>query len=85
MQGGKDDALVAVAPVLERSPDFTVLTNSGEDEEMSRKIRKAETIGRLVGSSDWLDEITKKLGRSVRPGKRGPKAKGVKEKSKLSP
>jgi len=70
----KDDGLVSVAPVLERFPDFASLLKSGEDEEMIKKIHKAETIGRPIGSSDWLESLEKRLGRTVRAGKRGPKA-----------
>jgi len=73
---GKDDALVSVAPVLERYPEFAALLKSGEDEEMREAIRKAETIGRPIGTSAWLDEIEQRLGRPVRPAKRGPKVKG---------
>lgn len=72
---GKDDRLVTVKPVLDRCPDFKALLKSGEDEEMSQKIRKAETIGRPIGTSEWLDDLETRLGRTVRPGKRGPKEK----------
>ncbi|HEB79363.1 MAG TPA: transposase [Rhodospirillales bacterium] len=83
---GKDDPLVTVAPVLERCPDFTALLKGGEDEDMIQEIRKAETIGRPIGTSKWLEEIEQKLGRTVRPCKRGPQAKETGgEKSKLSP
>ncbi len=73
----KDDRLVTVKPVLKRFPDFAALLKSGEDEEISRNIRKAETIGRPMGSPKWLDNLETRLGRPVRPGKRGPKAKRV--------
>ncbi|MBL4614759.1 MAG: transposase [Magnetovibrio sp.] len=69
----KDDDLVMVAPVLERCPDFKALLKSGEDDEMMDKIRKAETIGRPIGTSAWLEEIEQRLGRCVRPAKRGPR------------
>lgn len=72
---GKSDGLVDVAPVLERYPDFKDLLKSGEDPEMSALIHKAETIGRPLGSDTWLKGVERKLGRPVRPGKRGPKPK----------
>ncbi len=72
---GKDNGLVSVAPVLERCPSFAALLKSGEDEEMSETIRKAETIGRPIGTPKWLESLEKRLGRAVRPQKRGPKAK----------
>ena len=42
---GRDDLLVKVAPVLSRYPDFADWLAIGEDDEMSLKLRKAETIG----------------------------------------
>jgi len=79
---GKDDPLVRVAPVLERYANFTGMLKSGEEEEMSQKIRKAETIGRPIGSVDWLEGIEQQLGHTIRPAKRGPKVRLI---SKLSP
>ncbi|MES9856620.1 MAG: hypothetical protein ABW166_08475 [Sedimenticola sp.] len=67
----------AVKPVLERLPDFAALLESGEDEAISQQIRKAETIGRPIGSPEWLDGLEKRLGRIVRAGKLGPQAKGM--------
>ena len=67
--------LVTLKPVLDRYPDFAALLSSGEDEEGREKIRKAETIGRPIGSSDWLEDQEKSLGRTLCPKKRGLKAK----------
>ena len=77
-----EDHLVRVAPGLERYGDFTGMLKSGEEEEMSQKIRKAETIGRPIGSADWLEGIEQQLGHTIRPAKRGPKVRLI---SKLSP
>ncbi len=82
---GKDDKLVNVTPVLKRYPDFAEMLESGEDEDMSMMLRKAETTGRPVGQPDWLDEMERKLKRPLRPQKRGPKPKSKRRgKSKLS-
>jgi len=70
-----DDTLVRVAPVLKRCPDFATMLESGEDEEMDRALRKAETTGRPVGHSDWLGRMEQITGRQIRPQKRGPKGK----------
>ncbi len=70
---GKDDKLVKVHPVLERCPDFAVLLESGENEIMDMALRKAETVGRPIGHSDWLDTMERITGRNFRPQKRGPK------------
>ena len=72
---GKGDGLVAVKPVRERFPDFAGLLKAGEDEDQSKALRAAETTGRPLGDPH---EIEAALGRSVRAGKRGPKARGNK-------
>ena len=38
-------------------------------------LRKAESIGRPVGSSEWLEDMEARIGRSLMPAKRGPKLK----------
>jgi putative transposase len=41
-------------------------------------LRKAETIGRPVGSPEWLDDnMAAKTGQPLLPGKRGPKPKAI--------
>ncbi|MGE0612946.1 MAG: transposase [Hyphomicrobiales bacterium] len=77
---GESDGIVDVAPVLERFPDFAALLKSGEDEEKVKALRKAETTGRPVGSIAWLKAMERRTGRTLMPGKRGPKPF-----SKLSP
>jgi putative transposase len=72
---GKSDGLVDVDPILERYPDFRALLKPGEDADMSARIHNAETIGRPLGSEKWLKKVERKLGRRVRPLKRGPKPK----------
>lgn len=37
-------------PVLSRFPGFAAEIKSGEDEDLSEKLRKAETIGRPLGA-----------------------------------
>lgn len=70
---GKDDKLVRVAPVLERWSDFAQMLKCGEDAQMTEALRKQETIGRPLGSADWLARMERKTGRRLRPAKRGPK------------
>lgn len=89
---GQDDDLVAVAPALSRYPDFEGLIQTpAEDVAAFSALRAAEGTGRPVGGAGFLDDLERKLGRSVRPGKRGRKthsatsAPVAKAKSKLSP
>jgi putative transposase len=72
---GADDKLVTVAPVIQRCPDFASMLESGEDEEMSQTLRKAETIGRPVGRPKWLEKMERKTGRQIKQQRRGPKRK----------
>ncbi|HRE61745.1 MAG TPA: transposase [Micropepsaceae bacterium] len=70
---GRDDGLTQCAPVLERYPDFLTLIDAGEDEVLSQKLRRAETIGRPLGSDAFLSRLERKAGRALKPGKRGPR------------
>ena len=71
---GKDDGLVRVAPVLARYGNFADFIASPEDEEASRMLRRAETIGRPLGDADWLAQLEARTGRTLMPRKRGPKS-----------
>jgi putative transposase len=78
----RGDGLTDTAPVLERVPDFAALLASGEEANLSEALRRSESTGRPLGSSEFLDGIETLLGRNPRPGKRGPKPR---EFSALSP
>ena len=74
---GQDDHVVRVAPALERVGDFGAFLSVDFDEALSYAgLRKAETIGRPVGSPQWLEAMAAKTGHALVPGKRGPKPKG---------
>lgn len=51
------------------------LIAAGEEDARFEALRRSETIGRPVGSEDFLRQAEKQNGRTVRPGKRGPKPK----------
>ena len=67
------DGLTDTAPVLERVPDFAALLQSGEDEAMSLHLRRAESTGRPLGDSGFLDKVAAISGRNPKPRKRGPR------------
>ena len=70
---GVDDGVVAVAPALDRVGEFTAFLDEAFDEAFTyAALRKAESIGRPVGSPDWLNDMATKTGLSILPGKRGP-------------
>ena len=73
---GQDDALVRVAPALERYEDFAALLEDGTGEaEAWRALRRSETSGRPVGSAGWIEALEQSTGRALAPRKRGPKPK----------
>jgi putative transposase len=73
---GENDALVRVAPVLERYGRFADFLGKGRDDEAPwRRLRMSETSGRPIGSDAWLEELEAKTGRTLKPRKRGPKPK----------
>jgi putative transposase len=79
---GADDHVVRVAPALERVGDFAAFLSEDFDEELDyAALRRAESIGRPVGSAEWLADMEERTGRALAPGKRGPVAK-VKPKAK---
>lgn len=63
------------APVRARYPDFAALIAEGEDADMFEALRQAETIGRPLGDERFLSRLSRLTGRSLKPGKRGPKSR----------
>jgi len=80
--GNEDDGVTEAAPVRARIADLAALLESAEDEERTMRLRRGESIGRPIGSVEWLEALEGERGRSFKPGKRGRKAG---EKSALSP
>ena len=76
---GRDDAVVRVAPVLERVGDFARFLDEPIDEDTAyAPLRRAETIGRPTGAPDWLAALEARTGRTLAPGRRGPRPrKGI--------
>jgi putative transposase len=72
---GVDDGLTQTAPALGRVPDFASLLAGPPPEEMFEAMRRAELTGRPLGNPAFLTRIEKRLGRTLRPQKRGPKPK----------
>jgi len=73
---GQDDHVVTVAPALERVGDFAAFLGEEFDEAMTyAALRKAESVGRPVGSPEWLADMEARTGLTLCPRKRGPKPK----------
>ncbi|MDH3970238.1 MAG: transposase [Rhodospirillales bacterium] len=73
---GRDDALVAVAPLLELVPDWRAFLAGGLEEEALEALRRHTRTGRPLGSPAFLEALEARLGRRLRPGKPGPRPKG---------
>jgi putative transposase len=76
---GKNDALVDVAPGLARAPQFRELLDAGMKRGEAEAFALAGANGRPMGDEAFLDQVEAKLGRSVRPRKRGPKTGALDE------
>jgi putative transposase len=72
----RDDALVSVAPLLQRIPRFADLIEPGPDDAAAQSLFEGgAATGRPLGEAGFLSRLEAQLGRKVRPGKRGPKPK----------
>ncbi|MES9856025.1 MAG: transposase [Sedimenticola sp.] len=75
---GYDDGLVTVAPVLERYGDFALFLSQDTDNGQAyRDLRRAEMIGRPLGSDKWIQNLEKLTGKQLKLRKRGPKKKDI--------
>jgi hypothetical protein len=58
--------------LLDRAPDFGDLLDADPDGRGFAALRRSERIGRPLGAHSFQDAISRRLGRAVTPGKRGP-------------
>jgi putative transposase len=73
LQPERGDGLTFCEPVQSRFQNFAEAVATGEDEAMSRRLRRAETIGRPLGAAEFVAALEARSGRSLAPAKRGPK------------
>ncbi len=71
--GQGDDGITCTEPVRSRYPDFAALLAASEEEEMITRLRKAETIGRPIGETAFLDRLERETGRTLKRGRPGRK------------
>lgn len=73
---GVSDGIVAVEPVLDRVGNFAAFLSEDFDEAMTyAALRKAESVGRPIGSKDWIADMEARSGLILAPAKRGPAPK----------
>ena len=68
-----DDELVKVGPLLGRIPDWPGLLASALSQEDYEAIRRAERIGRPMGSAEFVRALEERVGRALSPQKPGRK------------
>ena len=70
---GVDDHVIKIAPALERVGNFAAFLGEELCEALSyAALRKAESVGRPVGSKLWLAELEERTELKLAPAKRGP-------------
>ena len=74
---GHDDELAKVAPLQALVPDFAGFLGAGPDPAAGTRIARAPAIGRPLGASEWIAALERRLGRPLRPRKRGPKPRSL--------
>jgi putative transposase len=62
---GEDDGLVIVKPVLDRIGAFAPFLEAPGDDEQFAAIRAAETMGRALGTTDFVADLERRLGRPI--------------------
>ena len=77
--GLEDDGLTDIAPARARLARFADLLDADEDVEATERLRKGESVGRPIGSEDFLAMLEARTGRRLRPRPRGPKPRGAGE------
>ncbi len=72
---GCDDGLVTVAPLLDRLGSVTALIDTEPEAEALARLRAAETIGRPLGSDEFVTRLEGIVQRRLRRQQSGRKAK----------
>jgi putative transposase len=79
---GRDDGVVKVAPLLERIEDFASFLDHPLEDDAYMALRRSETIGRPLGSAEWIESLERDHARSLAPRKRGRKPRDDAESAK---
>jgi putative transposase len=70
---GTTDGITALAPLLDRVPDWRTFLADGMDEETLAAIRGNTRTGRPLGAESWLKKMENALDRKLRKARPGPK------------
>ncbi len=80
---GNDDGLVTVKPLLDRVERLDEFLDMAPDPELETALAKGQTIGRPLMGDQALAELEKRLGRPLRPRKRGRRASPKNDTKKI--
>jgi putative transposase len=69
---GRSEGLTTVEPLLSRYPNFAELFALGPDDAAFDRLRRAESIGRPVGSAAFIAELETATVRRLRPPSAAP-------------
>ena len=81
--GLSEDGMSVVSATRNRVPDFAELLAAAEDKEATTRLRRAESVGRPIGSTAFLEQLEESYDRKLKRAKRGRRAR--EELSALSP
>ncbi len=70
---GRDDPLVTVRPLLELVPDWEAFIGGADDAKVDELLRGHASTGRPLGSDGFVESLERRLARSLKPKKPGPK------------
>ena len=77
---GKDDGLVKVEPLLEMAGNWGDFLDSVLSNEELEALRSHECTGRPLGNDKFMTKLEKRLGRTLKRMKPGPKLRGKKNR-----
>lgn len=72
---GKDDDVVATAPLLSGIPDFQTFLTAEEGFIASSRLERTASVGRPLGADTWVRSLEQRTGQTLLPRKRGPMPK----------
>lgn len=72
---GRGDGLVRAHPLPAMIPDWRAFLDAGVADGEADALRRSERTGRPLGDDAFLADLETRLGRRLRPGRRGPKPK----------
>ncbi len=78
---GRDDGFTSTRKVLRVIDDLRAFLGEVPDKERLERLLAAETIGRPAAEPEFIKDLEEQTGRSLLPGKRGPKPKAKKKAS----